>query len=173
LRGVPASGDRRIVPSSAMDDGEAILTLAREDGVRTPWHLWAVGGIALLWNGFGAYDYLMTHLQGDAYLRGMGMTDAQMAYYEAMPAWMTAAWAVGVWAAVAATLLLLAHRKLALPLFAASLGGLLVSLLYTYGLTDGGALMGTTGLVMNAVIVGACVFFVWYAWRLSVAGVLR
>ena len=24
--------------------------------VKTPWHLWVVGVLALLWNGFGAYD---------------------------------------------------------------------------------------------------------------------
>jgi hypothetical protein len=26
----------------------------------TPWHLWLVGVLALLWNSFGAFDYVMT-----------------------------------------------------------------------------------------------------------------
>jgi hypothetical protein len=132
-----------------------------------------VGGLGLLWNGFGAFDYLMTHLQGDAYLRGIGMTDPQIAYFQAMPAWMTAAWAVGVWGALLGTVLLLLRTRLALPVFIASLAGLLVGLVYAYGLSDGGALMGTMGMVMNAVILAGCLFFVWYAWRSVKTGVLR
>ena len=30
---------------------------------RTPAHLWIVGILSLLWNGFGAYDYLMTRMR--------------------------------------------------------------------------------------------------------------
>ena len=26
---------------------------------RTPWHLWVVGVLSLLWNCYGGYDYLM------------------------------------------------------------------------------------------------------------------
>jgi hypothetical protein len=132
-----------------------------------------VGGLGLLWNGFGAFDYLMTHLQGDAYLSGIGMTDPQIAYFQAMPAWMTAAWAVGVWGALLGTVLLLLRTRLALPVFIASLAGLLVGLVYAYGLSDGGALMGTMGMVMNAVILAGSLFFVWYAWRSVKTGVLR
>ena len=39
--------------------------------VRTPWHLWAVGVVSLLWNGFGAYDFIMTSTQGETYMRSM------------------------------------------------------------------------------------------------------
>jgi hypothetical protein len=28
--------------------------------VKTPWHLWAVGAVSLLWNGLGGYDYTMS-----------------------------------------------------------------------------------------------------------------
>ncbi len=40
----------------------------------TPWHLWAIGGLSLLWNAFGTYDYVMSHWKGDAYFQQMGMT---------------------------------------------------------------------------------------------------
>ena len=43
--------------------------------VKTPWHLWLVAGLALLWNGFGAFDSFMSLTQGDPYLRSMGMTE--------------------------------------------------------------------------------------------------
>jgi hypothetical protein len=68
--------------------------------VKTPWHLWAVGAVSLLWNAYGGYDYTMSMTQGAAYLASAGMTPDQVAYYEAMPVWMTAIWAVGVWGGV-------------------------------------------------------------------------
>lgn len=36
--------------------------------VKTPLHLWIVGGVSLLWNSFGAADYLRTQLQVEAYM---------------------------------------------------------------------------------------------------------
>ena len=37
----------------------------------TPAHLWVVGVLALLWNLFGAYDYVMSRLRDAAYVRKM------------------------------------------------------------------------------------------------------
>ncbi|MFN3585677.1 hypothetical protein [Phenylobacterium sp.] len=140
---------------------------------RTPWHFWLVGIAAILWNGFGAYDYLRTNLQGDAYMRSMGMTDAQIAYFHDMPAWMTAVWAVGVWGGVLAGLLLLLRSTWALHVFVASLAAFVLSLVYYYVLTDGRTVMGPPVMVMQGVILVSCVFFVWYARRVTKQGVLR
>ena len=141
---------------------------------RTPWHLWAVGLVSLFWNGFGAYDYLMTHIRGDAYLTGMGMTEAQVAYYHAMPSWTLAAWAIGVWGSVAGSVLLLLRRGWALHAFAASLAALVASLVYTFVLSDGAQTMGSgQGAIRYVVITAACLFFVWYAWAMGRKGVLR
>ena len=46
--------------------------------VRTPWHLWVVGVLSLMWNTFGCYDYTMTKLDSETYMRGMGMSDEAM-----------------------------------------------------------------------------------------------
>ncbi|WP_426041975.1 hypothetical protein [Brevundimonas sp. TWP2-3-4b1] len=59
--------------------------------LRTPWHLWLVGVVALLWNGLGCLDYTMTQVQGDAWLANMDPTELQMAYFHGMPAWTDAA----------------------------------------------------------------------------------
>ena len=32
----------------------------------TPSRLWAVGVVALLWNGYGGYDYVMTQTRNEA-----------------------------------------------------------------------------------------------------------
>jgi hypothetical protein len=142
-------------------------------GARTPWHYWLVVAIGLLWNGFGGYDYVMSNTQGDAYLTSMGMTAAQISYFNAMPAWMTAVWALGVWGGVAGTVLMLFRSRWALHAFVASLAGLLMSLVYTYVMSNGGEIMGQQGMMMNAIVLAGCIFFVWYAWLMTKRGVLR
>lgn len=138
-----------------------------------PWHLWVVGIVALLWNGYGAYDYLMTQTGGAEYLAGLGMTPAQVDYFNAMPAWMNAVWAVGVWGALLGSILLLLRMKWAVHAFAASLAALVVSLIYAYLLSDGAEVMGTGPMIMNFVIFLAAIFFLFYAWRMKKAGLLR
>ena len=149
------------------------MTDALAPPARTPWHLWAVGALGVLWNGFGGYDYLMSQIGGEAYLRDFGMTAPQIAYFMAMPAWMIAVWAIGVWGSVLGTVLLLFRSRWALHSFVVSLAGLLLSLVYTHLLSDGGQVMGMQGAVMNAVITAGCLFFVWYAWAMTQRGVLR
>ncbi len=75
----------------------------------TPWWFWIVAGVSLLWNAFGGFDYTMSHVQGDAYMRSAGMTEPQIAFIAAYPTWMHAVWAVGVWGSVVGSLLLLAR----------------------------------------------------------------
>lgn len=140
---------------------------------KTPWHLWLVGGLALAFNAIGAYDYIMAATQGARYMASMGMTPAQIAHYEAMSAWMTAVWATGVWSAVLGSVLILLRNKLAFPVFALSLAAFLVSLVYTYILTDGGAIMGGQMAITSAVITALLIVFIWYSRAMTRRGVLR
>lgn len=98
--------------------------------VKTPWHLWLVGVLSLLWNGFGAFDFIQTTTRGEAYMRAAGFDDAMVAYYEAIPAWMYVPWTLGVWGAVIGSVMLLLRRRWAVPAFGLSLLGALVSLIY-------------------------------------------
>jgi len=141
--------------------------------VKTPWHLWVVGVIAVLFNAIGVFDYVMSHLEGVAYMASAGMTPEQIAHYDAMPAWMTAVWAIGVFGAFLASGFLLLRRKLAVPVFVVSLAAFLISLVYTYGLTDGGEVMGPNMMISSAVITATLLFFIWYARMMAKRGVLR
>ena len=142
-------------------------------GTKTPWHLWVVGVLGILWNAFGCWDYTMTELKGAEHLRAFGMNDAQIAYFDAMPAWMIAVWAIGVWGAMAGSVLLLLRRKWATPVFAASLAGFLMSLVYAYLLSNGSKVMPDSSWIMNVVILAGCLFFLWYAWTMGKRGLLR
>lgn len=139
---------------------------------RTPWHVWAVGVVAVLWNGFGCFDYVMTQTNRDQWFAQMGMTEVQLAYFNAMPAWTHAAWAIGVWGGLIGGLLLLVRRKWAFHAFALSFLGWLAGAIYAFALSDGIAAMGPMW-PMQIVIGGACVFFIWYAWMMRKKGVLR
>ena len=136
----------------------------------TPWHLWAVGMLALLWNGFGGYDYVMTQTNNAAYLAQF--TPEQRAYFDSFPMWMEVVWAVGVWGAVLGSVLLLLRSKWAFHAFLASLVAFAVSVVY--GQTSGGAaVMGTTGMIFSAVIFLLGLGFVMYSRMMSRKGVLR
>ena len=141
--------------------------------VKTPWHIWLIGVIAVLFNSIGVFDFVMSMAQGARYQVSAGMTPDQIAHYQAMPSWMTAVWAVGVFGAFLASILLLLRRKLASPVFVLSLAAFLISLLYTYVLTDGGAIMGRQMAIASAVIAGLLIFFSGYSRFMAVRGVLR
>ena len=140
-------------------------------GGRTPWHLWLVGGLALLWNAYGGYDYLMTTTNNADYLANY--TPEQRAYFDSYPTWMIADWAIGVWGGVLGALLLLAKKRWAFPVFAVSLAAFLVSVLYTYALSDGAETMGATGTIFSIVIALIGIGETLYARAMSRRGVLR
>lgn len=132
-------------------------------GVKTSWHLWVVGVIAVLFNSIGVFDFVMNMAQGPKYMASAGMTPAQIAYYQQMPTWMTVVWAVGVFGAFLASILLLLRRKTAFAVFVVSLSAFLIDLLYTYVLSDGGAVMGRQMATVNIVILVLLLFFSWYS----------
>ena len=139
---------------------------------RTPWHLWVVGIVAVLWSGFGCVDYVMTQTNRDEWFAQMGMTAAQLEYFNAMPAWTHGAWAIGVWGGLLGGLFLLLRRKWAMPVFVISFLGWLAGAVYAFGMSDGMEAMGPMW-PMQIVIGAACVFFIWYAWTMQKKGVLR
>lgn len=139
---------------------------------RTPWRLWAVGLIGLLWNGFGVFDCLMSLTRGEAYLRSFGMTEPQIAYFNAMPAWAYAVWALGVGSALAGSVLLLLRRRWAVHAFGLSLVMLVLSALYAFVLSDGAEVMANT-MPMQIVVWAGALFFTGYAWLMAKKGLLR
>lgn len=139
-----------------------------------PWHLWAVGVLSLLWNGFGAWDFVMSLTQRETYWRASGMTDAMIAYYNAMPTWMYAPWVLGVWGAVTGSILLLLRSRFAVHAFALSLLGAVVSLLYGAVIDKAPAPPPELAMMawMPYVITLIAAFLAWYAWTMRKQGVL-
>ena len=118
-----------------IDETTPVMVADPAEPLGTPWHLWAVGGVSLLWNLFGVTDYTMSQLRNRAYLgsaaESMGISaDEMVAYIDSFPAWMHAFWALGVWGALAGSVLLLLRKRQAVWAFGLSLLGLAVTQLY-------------------------------------------
>lgn len=145
---------------------------------RTPAHLWIVGILALLWNGWGGYDYIMTKTRDIDYLTAMmpGVDpDAMLAYIDAYPMYAQIGWGLGVWAGVLGSVLLLMRSRYAVWSLAASLVGMALSFGYMLFLAPPMPGQEQAGLMayfpVVIVIVGIALFL--YARAQHRNGVLR
>ncbi|QFU08861.1 hypothetical protein PARPLA_02006 [Rhodobacteraceae bacterium THAF1] len=76
----------------------------------TPWHFWIIVTIAILWHGFGAFDY--TAIQYDWAPWLVFATGPQEQFAQTMPAWVDAAWALSVWTGLLGALMLAVRMSL-------------------------------------------------------------
>lgn len=138
---------------------------------QAPWHLWAVGLLSLCWNGFGAYDYVMSVSLNAGYLKNYPPEMADM--IRSFPVWATSAWALGVWGSVAGSVLLLLRSRHATTAFLISAVAALVTFVFDFTLKLPAELDTTMNQVIPLVILIMIVAQWYYARRMSEAGVLR
>jgi hypothetical protein len=144
---------------------------------RTLVHLWVVGLLGTLWNGFGAYDYVMTRARDTDYLASMmpGVDPGDtLAWIDAFPVWAQFGWGLGVWAGLLGTLLLLARSRWAEFALGASLAGIALGIGYQIALAP--ALPGAEGAmfdIMPFVVIAVGVALFAYARAMRVKRVLR
>ena len=150
----------------------AFMADATTPAPRTPWHLWLIGVIYLLWSAAGAFDFVMTETHNAAYVKNF--TSAQRDYFYGFPGWVVAAWAVATLGGVFGSLLLLARKCLAVPFFLAAFVAMILTTIYNFGLSDGRKIMGGVGPLVFSCIIVVAGFLVWYYARsMRRRGVLR
>ena len=144
---------------------------------RAPMHLWIVGILSLLWNSFGCFDYFMTRTKGAAWISQMmpGVNGDQfMAYVNAFPLWASIGWGLGVWFALAGSILLLMRHRLTVMAFGISLVGAVIGIGYQLmnpvDIPEMHA--GFNGFVPYLVVLIALALFL-YARAQAAKGVLR
>lgn len=145
---------------------------------RAPVHLWIVGVLALIWNAFGCYDYLMTRLRNTEYLKEMMPTvdpDAVLAWVDAFPIWAQFGWGLGVWGGLAGAILLLMRSRWAELAMGLSLAGALLGLGYQAIAAPPleGMEGSTAAAVMPYVIIGVALVLFVYARAMRARGVLK
>lgn len=108
------------------------------------------------------------------------LNDAQRAFMAARPVWFEAVrfdavWAIGVWFAVAGSVLILLRSRFAAPAFLISLAGLPGSAVWSYGIARPSAFegMGSFSVWFSLLICATLIGFWAYSRAMAVRGVLR
>lgn len=139
---------------------------------KNPWHLWLVGVLAVLWNAIGAFDYLMTETRNASYLSAF--TAEQIAYFNNIPKWSIATWAIGVWGGLLGGALILLRKRMATPVLAVSLVSAAMTFFYNFVLSNGWQVMGgAAALVMPAIVLIIAILLLLYARQATRNGRLR
>lgn len=138
-----------------------------------PWHLWLVGILSLVWHAGGTMDYYMSKTRNPEYLAQM--TEGQLAFLDSFPTWATATWAIAVFGALLASVLLLLRMRLALPVAAIGFVAMLATTFHNLVLSEHNALAMMTPfqMVFTAVIFIATLLFLLYLYIQTHNGVLR
>ncbi len=145
-----------------------------DQALKAPIHLWIVGILSLLVNSFFGYDYTMTRMRNMEHLSSVPGIDANqmLAYVDSFPMFAQIGWGLGVWGAVAGSILLLRHRY-AVVAFAVSLIGAVLSLGYQLvGPPAPAALSEGSMAVMPYIIIALAVAQLLYAQTMRTKGVL-
>jgi len=140
---------------------------------KTPWHLWVVGVLAVLWNAIGVLDFTMTQLRSEAFLKGF--TPEQREFIFNFPLWSVVAWGAGVYGGFIGSGLLLGRRRLAVPVFLVSILGVILTSLYSHVISDWDKVMDAgPGAVIFSVVIFVIAVLLWlYARAMTRRGVLR
>jgi hypothetical protein len=127
---------------------------------RVPVWFWIVAGVALLWNLVGVYSYL-------AEVGVFGEAARMPGPWNAMPAWVTAAYAIGVFGAVIGVLGLLLRQRWAGLVLLISLVALIVDWGWVFFASGAGVQpLGSAVLVISALLV-------WFASYATKRGWLK
>jgi len=146
--------------SEAQTDASRQGSTARQASP-TPWHVWVVGILALLWNAMGALDYTMTQTKNEAYMANF--TPEQLDFFYGFPAWLVAFWALAVWGGLVGAILLLLRKRLAFAVLAVSFLCMVVTAIHNYGFSNALEILGTFGTVFTCVIFVVALALVLYA----------
>lgn len=106
---------------------------------------------ALLWTLLGVASYLMDVTMSEEALANLPAAEQEL--YSRRPAWVVALYAVAVFGALLGAIGLLMRRKWSTPLFALSLGAVLVQFVFVLFVLGAIALLGWTAAIFPVVIV--------------------
>lgn len=137
-----------------------------------PIWFWIAAILGLAWNIFGAVQFVGSLSATPESLAAQGLTPEQAAVMLGYPAWMTVAFAIGVFGGVIGCVLLLLRMRLAALVFAVSLAGYIA--LYAGDILHGVfAAMGTPQIVILSVVVLIAALLWGLAQHFQKRGALR
>ena len=123
--------------------------------------LWLVATVALIWNLLGVLTFVLTVSMSPQALEAM--TANERALYTSMPAWVTAIYAVAVFAGTLGSVMLLLRQGLARPLFALSLVAVVLQMGHTLFFSPLLQTGGASAAVMPVLVLLIAAYLAWYA----------
>jgi len=135
---------------------------------KTPWHVWVVGILALLWNASGAVTIMLAQAG-----RLPDISSAEAAYYAAQPLWFVIVTDIALLGAIAAAIALLFRSRMAVWLFTISLAAIVITNAYDFATGMSSSFMNTGALVVTCLIVVLAILELVYARAMAKRGVLR
>jgi len=135
---------------------------------KTPWHLWVVGVLALLWNASGAVTIMMAQA-------GMlpDISAEETAYYAAQPMWFVVVTDIALLGAIAAAIALLLRSRTAVWLFTISLTAIVITNAYDFATGMSSSFMNTGALVVTCLVIVLAILELVYARAMAKRGVLK
>lgn len=143
------------------------------EAVKTPWHLWLVGILAVLVNAFPAVDFTLTNMENEFWLSPL--TADQRSFILGAPLWADVCWALGGFGAFIGSVLLLFRSRHAVTAYIVSIAGLAGSTLYQHVLNGDTtrALFQNVAMIVTAAIWAIMLALFFYARAMKAKGVLR
>ncbi|WP_298163195.1 hypothetical protein [Brevundimonas sp.] len=138
---------------------------------RRVWHLWLVGGLALLVWTQGAYDWLMMTRRDPGYLATVPADWQALVFGQ--PLWVSIAWAVAIWGLLFGAVSLFLGRVWAAWLLSIATAAILLDQAYVYLLHPDAAVWRAQGMVMPIILCLVFAGFAAYASVMAKRGVLR
>jgi len=128
---------------------------------------WIIGIAALIWNIMGVSAYLGQAYMTDEILKAL--PESEQLYYTNIPAWVTAAFAIAVFAGTIGCIVLLFRKNWATILFVISLIAVIVQFVYNFMIQDYMEIsMGN--LIMPLVVIAIAIFLIWYSNKSKMNG---
>ena len=121
---------------------------------------WIISVLALLWYAMGVIAYL-----GQAYISDANfakLSEGDQVYYENVPAWVTAVFAISVFIGALGCVSLLFRKKWAFSLFLLSLITVIVQFVYNFFIQEFKEIVGTD-MIWSVVVIAIALFLVWYS----------
>ena len=139
--------------------------------IKTPWWYWTTLAGLFVWAGIAVWFYWIDRTLPDAEyldLYGNDLLDMR----GRVPLWATAAYAIGVWGGLLGCAALLLRKKWALPVYVISFAGALIAWAWNIADETGRASLEGGGWVMLVIVLGMCLFQIWFTRLMRDRGVL-
>ncbi|MDP2068932.1 MAG: hypothetical protein Q8K04_08195 [Lutibacter sp.] len=121
---------------------------------------WIISVLALLWNIMGVAAYLGQAYMTDEVLKAL--SEGEQAYYENVPAWVTAAFAIAVFAGAFGCVGLLMRKKWATILFVISIIAVIAQATYNL-IIQKFMEVPLQHMIWSIVVIVIAIFLVWFS----------